>query len=52
MTEIDHDTIMKERIIIHLRTTEVGEIINIVIGTNMKEGFIIHFRTMEIEKKF
>ena len=29
---------------------EVGEIINIIIGTNMKEGFIIHFRTMEIEE--
>ena len=29
---------------------EVGEIINIIIGTNMKEGFIIHFGTMEIEK--
>ena len=29
---------------------EVGEIINIIIGTNRKEGFIIHFRTMETEK--
>ena len=41
---------MKERIIIHFRTMEVGEIINIIIGTSMKEGFIIHFRTLEIEK--
>ena len=41
---------MKGRIIIHFRTTDVGEIINIIIGINMKEGFIIHFRTMEIEK--
>ena len=58
MTEINHAAVIdcqsttkitiKERIIIHFRTTEAGEIIIIIIWTNMKEGFIIHFRTMDI----
>ena len=49
---IDHQSItkiiMKEGIIAHFRTMEMGEIINIIIRTNMKESIIIHFRTMEI----
>ena len=60
MTEINHaegidcqsttKIIIKEKIIIHFRTTEIGEIINIIVGTNMKESITIHFRTLEIEK--
>ena len=40
--------IMKDSIIIHFRTMEIGENINIVIRTNMKESITIHFRTIKI----